>query len=387
MPEKFMNFDSSRSVEGKSTATMSFNLTPPLSIPQDARDVSICVMSASLWNSVPNVHGKVIECKMEIMDNPGGTNFLDGTALPVPYVVLTKNLNFSIPTGLYNTSDLSTVITDGLFSSFAFTVVESQHLTNGIVVGYPQVGHHYAPFRVVQIQQLFCQAAQLLKFKLVPVIGSNYLEINIDWEGSKFDPQILAIDLNAVPWADLGHLSLAGQDPLFMNVAVGGAALNNVSGVYAIASMLRFVRLTFHVGAFSVLRDLCGFESPVTVILNGMTSTDTVILGSVKGTTTPKFDKLQYFMIGCTLASYGIIMNGGLSNCVIARIHIPPNTGTYEQILYEPSNALEFATSGLTHNLSGISSIQFTLMDQNGFPVDSTGDQSWSVLLRISWTA
>ena len=384
-----MNFDSSQTQGAPNSSTMYFNLTPGLTVPQDATNVTVNCANASLWNSVPNCEGKVIEAKIDIFRTSWNKiNYDDGSLSPPPPVLISQPVNFAIPTGRYSTDSLSDVLTSLLFERFEFTDANRSTMLNPLLDGgLPVKSASLISIRNVLMLQEIIRA---LKVRLVSVTGANRLRLEIEWNKSEHEgSDIWAAYINEDEWGPLKDDILSGESKMYGAFGPNTWQTDEFQKLptgFALAYLLRFVQIEFNVGPFSVLREPCGFDQAIAITMGEATSSSPVIKGSVEGKRVPNFDKLQYFLISCTLAASGISLNGKTHNGVIARIHIPAGTEVYDQILYEPYSTQEFQTSGLEHNLSGISSIAFTLLDQNGNPVVSTGGQSWSVLLRIAWS-
>lgn len=391
MPEIFMNFDSSQAQGDPTSGTMYFNLTPPVTVPQDATNVTLNCANASLWNSVPNCQGKVIEVKIEILKvSWSPVNYLDATIALRPDVLATAlDSKLDIPTGLYSTGSLSTVLTDLVFSKFTLDPAFIDSMTDekkGVLFNDPTT-----PLALKDRRNLLMleEIVQALEIQIIPVPGANLLKLQVQWNmGDHEMDDVWPVYINDPKWLVLMQDVDNGSSKLNLGDAKVWKAdrFFKFPSKFAMSHLLRHIQIEFKVGPYSVLRDLCGFTNPILINLSETTSASNVVEGYTIGQTIPKFDKLQYFLISCTLAASGITLNGRLHNGVIARIHIPPDAGIYDQILYEPYSGLEFQTSGLEHNLSGISSIAFTLLDQNGYVISNTGGQPWSVLLRIAWT-
>lgn len=93
------------------------------------------------------------------------------------------------------------------------------------------------------------------------------------------------------------------------------------------------------------------------------------------------FDTIQYLTVGCSLVNGGFRLNSGDFKSVIANITI--NAAPGYQITAEPANPLEIPTN-VFESGSGLERATFSLMDQDGYPVDTNGE-AWTLLLRIRY--
>jgi len=93
------------------------------------------------------------------------------------------------------------------------------------------------------------------------------------------------------------------------------------------------------------------------------------------------FDTIQFLTVGCSLVSGGFRLNSGSYRNVIANITI--NAAPGYQITSEPANPLEIPTN-VFQGGSGLERVVFSLMDQDGNPVDTNGE-AWTLLLRIRY--
>ena len=96
---------------------------------------------------------------------------------------------------------------------------------------------------------------------------------------------------------------------------------------------------------------------------------------------TADFDTIQYLTVGTTLVNGGFRLNGGTFKNVIANVIINAVPGY--QITFSPATPLEVPTTALDNPI-GLERATFSLMDQDGFPVDTNGE-AWTVLLRIRY--
>ena len=368
---------------------MSFNLTPPITVPLDAQNVSVSCISASLWNSTPNTFNKSITCELQFLDRPdikysyktdpvsGGVVPLNPSDVNVRY---TKVLSAPITKGLYDVQALNSAITRLLFQDLEFNDTDLKAMKSMADFLSPIFAH--TAYGDDKVKFAFETILSSITISLSPVPGTNGLSIEASWDSSKFDDNTISTPDFKSTWLRYVDLSTMGYEPVI-------AAPDTPTKKFLMSSLLRCTRLVFKVNQDSVLSDLCGFTNDARLNMSYIAHVDSDVYTSIDayGSAVPTFDKLQYYLLSCSLASRGVVVGGGAAaNAVLARIHIPPGTGVYEQILYEPTNTNEFQTSGLQHTSSGLSRIVFTLLDQNGFPVHDTGDQSWSALIRISWS-
>lgn len=93
------------------------------------------------------------------------------------------------------------------------------------------------------------------------------------------------------------------------------------------------------------------------------------------------FDTIQFLTVGTSLVNKGFMLNGGVYKGVIA--NVPINASPGYQITAEPSVPLDVSTD-VFDNPGGLNRGTFTLMDQDGFPVDTNGE-AWTLLLRIRY--
>jgi hypothetical protein len=93
------------------------------------------------------------------------------------------------------------------------------------------------------------------------------------------------------------------------------------------------------------------------------------------------FDTIQFLTVGTNLVNKGFQLNGGVYKGVIA--NVPINASPGYQITALPSVPLDVSTD-VFNSAGGLSRGTFTLMDQDGFPVDTNGE-AWTLLLRIRY--
>lgn len=323
MPETYLNFVSSESSSG-TDAVLSYNLNPPVRVPQDAQNVTVSVLSASFWYSTPNVWNKVARIGF----------IFNSQIFPAAQYV---DREVAIPTGLYDPVSLSATYTRLVFKNFTFTAQEYQYLIAG--------GDNPLLFQaIIRHFSVSIEAQE----------GTSKLQLVLRWNEGTFDHAAFDVD--------------------YSNQADS-----------RLRTYLDLMSVIFPLGTDSVLQDLCGFTEPTTFVLNDQKIYRDSIVGGVLAKKEASFDRIQYYLLACSLADQGILMNGIVSRGILARIHIPSGTEPYAQILYEPSNPAEFAASALMHNYTGVSSISLSLLDQYGIPVSTMG-YVWSALLRISWT-
>ena len=101
----------------------------------------------------------------------------------------------------------------------------------------------------------------------------------------------------------------------------------------------------------------------------------------VRAPQTASFDTIQYLTVGTSLVNAGFRLNGGAYKGIIANVIV--NAAPGYQITVAPSNPLEIPTSSF-ETPGGLERATFTLMDQDGYPVDTNGE-AWTLLLRIRY--